>query len=146
MKVKLMHHLGCVDMMPEYATEGAVGLDLRVASATETVLKPNGEHVFYSGIAVEIPEGYGGFLFPRSGLGTKHGIVLRHTVGIIDSDYRGEIMIPLWNTSQECFIVQPYMRVAQLVLLPVVTPALTLVEDLAATERGEGGFGSTGLA
>ena len=131
--------------LPEYATEGSAGFDLTIDTSKETVLEPNASQVFPAGIKVEIPKGYVGLVFPRSGLGTK-GIVLTNTVGVIDSDYRGEIHLPLKNTSNEPYTFKPKERVAQMIIMPYTKVAFNIVceEDLGNTERGNNGFGSTG--
>ncbi|MDO4696019.1 MAG: dUTP diphosphatase [Neisseria sp.] len=135
------------DFLPAYATEGSAGLDLR-ACLDETVTLKAGETVLIpTGLAVHLANpDYAAVLLPRSGLGHKHGIVLGNLVGLIDSDYQGELKVSLWNRSTEDFVVQPMERIAQMVILPVVQADFKLVDGFAASERGEGGFGSTGKA
>ena len=131
--------------MPTYATEGSAGIDLRVCidaplqiAGNETVLLP-------TGIAIYIADPHlAAVILPRSGLGHKHGIVLGNLVGLIDSDYQGELKISCWNRNQEHFTVNPGDRIAQLVFLPVVRPTFSVVDSFTETNRGEGGFGSSG--
>lgn len=133
--------------LPEYATTGSAGLDLRacldapkIVQAGETVLIP-------TGIAIYLNDpNLAAMLLPRSGLGHKHGIVLGNLVGLIDSDYQGELMVSVWNRSSNPFTIEPFERIAQMVIVPVVQAAFELVDDFVASERGEGGFGSTGRA
>jgi dUTP pyrophosphatase len=138
-------HVGSVRVpLPEYQTAGAAGMDLRAALA-ESVSIPPGERRFVStGLAVAIPPGYEGQVRPRSGLALRHGIGIVNSPGTIDSDYRGEIGIVLVNHGSEPFIVEPLARIAQLVIAPVARAELTVVESLDATDRGAGGYGSTG--
>lgn len=128
--------------LPAYATTGAAGMD--VVSAEEVTIPPGARHAVATGLAVAIPEGYEIQVRPRSGLALKHGITVPNTPGTIDSDYRGELKVILINLGTEPFAIQRGDRVAQLVLAPVVQAAWDEVEELGATERGEGGFGSTG--
>ena len=131
--------------LPSYATEGSAGLDLRVCidepiqiASQETVLLP-------TGIAIYIADPkLAAVILPRSGLGHKHGIVLGNLVGLIDSDYQGELKISCWNRGADCFTVNPGERIAQLVFVPVVQAKFSVVEEFTATDRGEGGFGSSG--
>ncbi len=128
---------------PVRATAGAAGIDLCACIDEPIVLLPGNITRVPSGIAISLPEGYAAFAFARSGLGVKHGITLANSVGVIDSDYRGEVLIGLINLSKEPYTVHPGDRVAQLVIMPVV--AATLIEgDVGDTDRGDGGFGSTG--
>jgi dUTP pyrophosphatase len=128
---------------PVRATEGAAGMDLRACIDEPVVLEPGKITVIPSGIAVKLPGGFAAYVFARSGLGVKHGITLANSVGVIDSDYRGEIRIGLINLSETAYTVNPGDRVAQLVVMPVATP--TFVEgDIGQTNRGINGFGSTG--
>ncbi|MDW8469299.1 MAG: dUTP diphosphatase [Burkholderiales bacterium] len=132
-------------MLPRYATPGAAGLDLRACLEAPLALEPGDSRLVPTGIAIHIGDpGYCAMLLPRSGLGAKNGIVLGNLVGLIDSDYQGEVMVSLWNRGRERFVVQPLDRVAQLVVVPVVQVELNVVEAFAATSRGAGGFGSTG--
>jgi dUTP pyrophosphatase len=128
--------------LPAYATTGAAGMD--VVSAEDAVIAPGARHAVATGLAVAIPEGYEIQVRPRSGLALKHGITVPNTPGTIDSDYRGELKVILINLGSEPFTIARGDRVAQLVLAPVVQAAWDEVEELDATERGEGGFGSTG--
>lgn len=130
--------------MPVRATDASAGCDL-CACIGEPMLVPAGGRVLVpTGIAVEIEEGYAGFVFGRSGLGTKHGLVPSNAVGVIDSDYRGEIIVGLSNHSDEDYFIQPSERIAQLVLQAVALPEIVEAAELSVTVRGEGGFGSTG--
>ncbi|WDA41753.1 dUTP diphosphatase [Erythrobacter sp. BLCC-B19] len=128
--------------LPAYATEGAAGMD--VVSAESVTLAPGARHAVATGLALAIPAGYEVQVRPRSGLALKHGITVPNTPGTIDSDYRGELKVILINLGSEPFVIQRGDRVAQLVLAPVVQAAWDEVAELDATERGEGGFGSTG--
>jgi len=131
--------------IPEYATAGSAGMDLSACIQEELIIKP-GEIVKVStGIAIQIPHsGIGGFVFPRSGLSSKHGISLANCVGVIDSDYTGEIICPVINHSSSDYTIKPGDRIAQIVFLPVLKAKLQETGKLEATERGAGGFGSTG--
>jgi dUTP pyrophosphatase len=132
-------------MLPHYATAGAAGLDLRACIQAALVLKPGESELVPSGIAIHLGDpGYAAIVLPRSGLGSKHGIVLGNLVGLIDSDYQGQVLVSLWNRGKEPFTVQPMDRIAQLVIVPVAQVQLAVVEEFAASERGAGGFGSTG--
>jgi dUTP pyrophosphatase len=132
-------------MLPHYATPGAAGLDLRACIEAPLALAPGEARLVSSGIAIHVGDpGHAAIVIPRSGLGAKNGIVLGNLVGLIDSDYQGPIMVSLWNRGAASFTIQPLERVAQLVVLPVVQVELELVEQFAASGRGEGGFGSTG--
>jgi dUTP pyrophosphatase len=133
------------EALPHYATTGAAGMDLRACIDAAVELAPGTSLLVKSGIAIHIGDpGYAAVVLPRSGLGAKHGIVLGNLVGLIDSDYQGEIMVSLWNRSQVAYTLQPLERVAQLVVIPVHRVALNVVEAFAASDRGAGGFGSTG--
>jgi dUTP diphosphatase len=132
-------------VLPHYATSGAAGLDLRACIQAPLVLKPGESELVPSGIAIHLGDpGYAAIVLPRSGLGVKHGIVLGNLVGLIDSDYQGQVLVSLWNRGKEAFTVQPMDRIAQLVVIPVEQVQLEVVEEFAASERGAGGFGSTG--
>jgi dUTP pyrophosphatase len=132
-------------MLPHYATLGAAGLDLRACIEKELRLEPGDSRLISSGIAIHVGDpGYAALVLPRSGLGTKNGIVLGNLVGLIDSDYQGPLMVSVWNRGREPFTVQPMDRIAQLVVIPVVQVEFQVVEDFAASARGAGGFGSTG--
>lgn len=131
-------------ILPQRATPGSAGLDLCACIDAPLLLPARGHAVVPTGIAIELPEGTAGFVFARSGLGIKHGIALANGVGVIDSDYRGEICVGLCNVSDKPYTVEPFERVAQMVIAPVIVPTVTEVSKLSDTERGEGGFGSTG--
>jgi dUTP pyrophosphatase len=133
------------DMLPHYATAGAAGLDLRACVDSPLQLSPGDSKLVSSGIAIHVGDpGYAAVVLPRSGLGAKNGVVLGNLVGLIDSDYQGPLMISLWNRGQAPFTIQPLDRVAQLVIVPVAQVEFEVVEEFAASERGAGGFGSTG--
>jgi len=133
------------DTPPRYSTSGSAGLDLRACLPEALTLAPGDTRLVASGIAIHLGDpGLAAFVLPRSGLGHKHGIVLGNLVGLIDSDYQGEIMVSVWNRGREAFTIQPMERIAQLVIVPVLQVGLNIVEDFAASERGAGGFGSTG--
>ena len=132
-------------MLPHYATAGAAGLDLRACIDAPLTLAPGDSHLVSSGIAIHVADpGYAAVILPRSGLGSKSGIVLGNLVGLIDSDYQGPLMVSLWNRGSASFTVQPLDRIAQLIVVPVVQVEFEVVEDFAASARGAGGFGSTG--
>ena len=134
-----------VDQLPAYATPGSAGLDLRACIDAPLTLAPNAWQLVPTGIAIWLKDpGYAALILPRSGLGHKHGIVLGNLVGLIDSDYQGPLMVSVWNRGQQVFTVQPMERIAQMVIVPVVQAAFRRVDDFEASERGEGGFGSTG--
>jgi len=131
--------------MPQYATSGAAGLDLRACIDKPVTLDPGASELVPSGIAIHLGDpGLAAIVLPRSGLGHKHGIVLGNLVGLIDSDYQGQIMVSVWNRGQAAFTIQPMERIAQLVVVPVVQVKLNVVEEFEASQRGAGGFGSTG--
>ncbi len=133
------------DNLPHYATAGAAGLDLRACIDGPVELKPGATELVPSGIAIHLTDpGLAAMVLPRSGLGHKHGIVLGNLVGLIDSDYQGQIFVSLWNRGGSAFMLNPLERIAQLVVVPVLQVELNVVEDFAASERGAGGFGSTG--
>lgn len=134
------------DNMPAYATPGSAGLDLRACIAAPLTLAPGEWQLVPTGMAIYLKDpGFAAMILPRSGLGHKHGIVLGNLVGLIDSDYQGQLMVSAWNRSPTAFTLQPMDRLAQLVIVPVVQPSFRLVEDFeAVSERGEGGYGSTG--
>jgi dUTP pyrophosphatase len=135
------------DALPRYATAGAAGLDLRACIDAPLVLKPGDSALVPSGIAIHLADpGLAALVLPRSGLGHKHGIVLGNLVGLIDSDYQGQIMVSTWNRSHEPYKLEPLERIAQLMIVPVVQVALNVVEAFAESERAAGGFGSTGKA
>lgn len=133
------------DQLPHYATAGAAGLDLRASLDAPVTLAAGESWLIPTGIAIHLADpGYAAILLPRSGLGHKHGIVLGNLVGLIDSDYQGELKVSLWNRSNSDFTVQPFERIAQIVIVPVVQAEFEVVTEFAASERGGGGFGSTG--
>jgi dUTP pyrophosphatase len=136
-----------VDQLPAYATPGSAGLDLRACLEEPLVLEPNAWQLVPTGIAIHLGDpGYAALILPRSGLGHKHGIVLGNLVGLIDSDYQGQLMVSAWNRSQTRYILEPLERLAQLVIVPVVQAQFNVVQDFAPTARGEKGYGSTGTA
>ena len=133
------------DALPQYSTAGAAGLDLRACVEKPLKLAPGAAELVPSGIAIHLADpGLAAVVLPRSGLGHKHGIVLGNLVGLIDSDYQGEVMVSVWNRSKEAFTINPLDRIAQLVVVPVVQVKLNVVEEFVASRRGAGGFGSTG--
>jgi dUTP pyrophosphatase len=132
--------------LPAYATAGSAGLDLRACLATPLILAPGRTELIPTGLAIHLQDpGLAAMILPRSGLGHKHGIVLGNLVGLIDSDYQGQLMVSCWNRGGEPFTVRPGERIAQLVVVPVVQVELEVVEDFAASARGAGGFGHSGL-
>jgi dUTP pyrophosphatase len=133
------------ECLPAYATPGSAGLDLRACTEGPLVIEPGQAALIPTGIALHIGDpGLAAMILPRSGLGHKHGIVLGNLVGLIDSDYQGPLMVSCWNRGQAAFTVQPMDRIAQLVIVPVVQARFRQVQEFSASERGEGGFGSTG--
>ena len=135
------------EQLPAYATSGSAGLDLRACLDTAVTLQPGETYLIPTGLAIHLDNpAYAAVLLPRSGLGHKHGIVLGNLVGLIDSDYQGELKISAWNRSQTPFTIEPFERIAQMVIVPVVHAEFKVVDEFAASQRGEGGFGSTGKA
>jgi dUTP pyrophosphatase len=134
------------DMMPAYATAGSAGLDLRACLDEPLTLAPNAWQLVPTGMAMHLKDpAYAALILPRSGLGHKHGIVLGNLVGLIDSDYQGQLMVSAWNRSEVAFTIEPMERIAQLVIVPVVQAQFHVVDEFTqASERGEGGYGSTG--
>jgi len=133
------------DQLPHYATPGSAGLDLRACLDAPLTLEPGETKLVPTGLAIHLDDpGYAALILPRSGLGHKHGIVLGNLVGLIDSDYQGELMISTWNRGHTTFTLNPLERLAQLVIVPVVQAQFNIVDDFEASERGAGGFGSTG--
>lgn len=131
--------------LPTYATEGSAGMDLRALLDEALVINPGETHLVRTGLAIHLADpGLAGMILPRSGLGHKHGIILGNTVGLIDSDYQGELMISVWNRGQTAFTLEPGERLAQYVVVPVVQVQLEVVDNFDASQRGEGGFGSSG--
>ncbi len=135
------------DTPPHYATPGSAGLDLRACIAEPLDIQPGQTVLVPTGMAIHLADpGLAAMILPRSGLGHKHGIVLGNLVGLIDSDYQGELMVSVWNRGQQEFLLNPLDRIAQLVVVPVLQVAFNVVSDFSASDRGEGGFGSTGKA
>ena len=135
------------DKLPQYSTAGAAGLDLRACIHSPLLLAPGAAELVPSGIAIHLADpGLAAVVLPRSGLGHKHGIVLGNLVGLIDSDYQGQVMVSVWNRSGAAFTISPMDRIAQLVVVPVVQVKLNVVEEFSASGRGAAGFGSTGKA
>lgn len=133
------------DHPPHYASPGAAGLDLRACLDAPLTLQPGDTQLVPNGMAIHLADpGLAALILPRSGLGHKHGIVLGNLVGLIDSDYQGQIFVSAWNRGQTAFTIEPMERLAQLVVVPVLQVGFNVVEDFAASERGEAGFGSTG--
>lgn len=133
------------DQLPAYATPGSAGLDLRACLDQPLELKPGQAELVPSGIAIHLADpGLAAVVLPRSGMGHKHGIVLGNLVGLIDSDYQGQIFVSVWNRGSKAFTVNPMERIAQLVVVPVVQVGFNIVEEFRESERGAGGFGSTG--
>ncbi len=133
------------DQLPHYATPGSAGLDLRACLDAPITIEPGQTVLVPTGLAVHVADpGYAALILPRSGLGHKHGIVLGNLVGLIDSDYQGELMISTWNRGHTTFTLNPLERLAQLVIVPVVQAQFNIVDDFETSERGAGGFGSTG--
>ncbi len=131
--------------IPAYATSGSAGLDLRACINEAITIQPGETTLIPTGMAIHLENpAYAAMILPRSGLGHKHGIVLGNLVGLIDSDYQGQLFVSCWNRSQEAFVMNPMERMAQLVIVPVVQASFTVVDEFNASERGEGGFGSTG--
>ena len=132
--------------LPAYASAGAAGLDLRACLQAPLTLQPGDAQLVPSGIAIHIADpAYAAIVLPRSGLGARHGIVLGNLVGLIDSDYQGEVMVSVWNRGREPFTIRPLDRIAQLVVVPVQRVELDVVDSFEASARGTAGFGSTGL-
>ncbi|NSL54215.1 dUTP diphosphatase [Uliginosibacterium aquaticum] len=133
------------DNIPQYGTAGAAGLDLRACINEPLTINPGDTHLIPTGMAMHLEDPrLAAMILPRSGLGHKHGIVMGNLVGLIDSDYQGQVFVSTWNRGKEPFTIQPMDRIAQLVVVPVVQVKLNVVEAFEATERGAGGFGSTG--
>ncbi|MEW6118790.1 MAG: dUTP diphosphatase [Pseudomonadota bacterium] len=133
------------ESLPEYATPGAAGLDLRACIEAPVTLQPGETRLIPTGMAIHLADrGYAALILPRSGLGHKHGIVLGNLVGLIDSDYQGQLMVSAWNRGQVAFELAPMERLAQLVIVPVVQATFNIVDEFETSQRGAGGFGSTG--
>lgn len=146
LQVKILDsRIGAEIPMPEYMTDGSAGMDLRACIDQELVLKPGQTSLIPSGLAIYIENsGYAAMILPRSGLGHKHGIVLGNLVGLIDSDYQGQLMVSCWNRSQSDYTIKVGERIAQLIIVPVVQAEFELVTDFDSSDRGAGGFGHTG--
>jgi len=135
------------DQLPQYATPGSAGLDLRACVTAPLTLNPRQTELIPTGIAIHIQDpGYAAMILPRSGLGHKHGIVLGNLVGLIDSDYQGQLFVSTWNRGNAAFVINPMERLAQLVVIPILQVEFNVVDEFSASERGAGGFGSTGKA
>jgi len=133
------------EQLPHYATAGSAGLDLRACLDKPVELAPGAAELVPTGVAIHIADpGYAAMILPRSGLGHKNGIVLGNLVGLIDSDYQGQLMVSVWNRGKASFTIQPMERIAQMVIVPVMQVELNIVDDFAVSNRGAGGFGSTG--
>ena len=145
-KLKILDpRIGTKFPLPAYATEGAAGLDLCACVDDHVTLAPGDTSLIPTGIAIHIGDtGLAAVLLPRSGLGHKHGIVLGNLVGLIDSDYQGQVFVSCWNRGRDRFTIEPGDRIAQMVFVPVVRAAFEVVDDFAASARGAGGFGHTG--
>lgn len=133
------------EQMPAYATPGSAGLDLRACIAEPLLIEPGTTHLVPTGLAIHLADpAYAAMILPRSGMGHKHGIVLGNLVGLIDSDYQGQLMVSTWNRGSTSFVLNPMERLAQLVIVPVLQVGFDVVEEFDSSERGDGGFGSTG--
>lgn len=131
--------------LPSYATAGSAGLDLRACLDASLVIEPGATHLIPTGLAIHVADpGYAAVILPRSGLGHKHGIVLGNLVGLIDSDYQGPLMVSAWNRGATPYTLEPFERLAQLVVLPVAQVQFNIVDEFDQSARGAGGFGSTG--
>jgi len=146
LKVRVLDaRIGSTWPLPTYATAGSAGLDLRALLEAPFTLPPGATTLIPTGLAIHVDDpGYAALILPRSGLGHKHGIVLGNLVGLIDSDYQGQLMVSCWNRGQAVFTIEPGERIAQLVVVPVAQVTLKVVEDFSVTERGAGGFGHSG--
>ena len=134
-----------LDQLPAYATEGSAGLDLRACIDAPITIEPGATVLIATGLAIHLADpGYCAMILPRSGMGHKNGIVLGNLVGLIDSDYQGQLMVSTWNRGQNAFTLQPMERLAQLIVVPVVQVGFNVVDEFDTSERGAGGFGSTG--
>jgi dUTP pyrophosphatase len=133
--------------LPNYATVGSAGLDLRACISAPLTLQGNAWELVPTGIAIHLTDpAYAALILPRSGLGHKHGIVLGNLVGLIDSDYQGQLMVSAWNRTDTAFTIEPMERIAQLVIVPIIQARFNLVDEFVASTRGAGGYGSTGTA
>ena len=135
------------EQLPSYQTPGSAGLDLRACINQTIELEPGASYLMPTGMAIHLADAnYAALVMPRSGLGYKHGIVLGNLVGLIDSDYQGPLMVPLWNRSDTAFIIQPLERIAQMIIVPVMQAQFRVVDQFESSKRGESGFGSTGTS
>ena len=135
------------EQLPSYQTPGSAGLDLRACINQTIELEPGASYLMPTGMAIHLADAnYAALVMPRSGLGYKHGIVLGNLVGLIDSDYQGPLMVPLWNRSDTAFIIQPLERIAQMIIVPVMQAQFRVVDQFESSKRGEAGFGSTGTS
>lgn len=135
------------ELLPAYSTPGSAGLDLRACLSDALVLQPGQTELIPTGLAMHLQDSnYAAMILPRSGLGHKHGVVLGNLVGLIDSDYQGPLMVSVWNRGNTAFTIEPMERIAQMIIVPVLQVGFTVVDDFTTTERGTGGFGSTGKA
>jgi len=135
------------EQLPSYQTPGSAGLDLRACINQTIELEPGASYLMPTGMAIHLADAnYAALVMPRSGLGYKHGIVLGNLVGLIDSDYQGPLMVPLWNRSDTAFIIQPLERIAQMIIVPVMLAQFRVVDQFESSKRGEAGFGSTGTS
>ncbi|MCL2055553.1 MAG: dUTP diphosphatase [Oscillospiraceae bacterium] len=141
LKLKLMRENA---ILPKLATEGSVGYDISASISEKIIINPGETKLIHSGFALELKRGYAAFIYARSGLGVKHGIVPANCVGVIDSDYRGEVMVGLQNHSEVAFTINPFDRIAQMVIVKCETPEIIICQELDETKRSDGGFGSTG--
>jgi len=146
LQVKILSQLlGNAIPLPEYSTNGSAGLDLRACIDNDLLLKPGDTELIPTGLSIYLEDpGFAAMILPRSGLGHKHGIVLGNLIGLIDSDYQGELMISCWNRGREEFVVKQGDRIAQMIIVPVVQTIFKIVEEFDTTDRGSGGFGSSG--
>jgi dUTP pyrophosphatase len=146
LKVRVLDaRIGTTWPLPAYATAGSAGLDLRALLDAPLTLAPGATALVPTGLAIHVEDpGYAALILPRSGLGHKHGIVLGNLVGLIDSDYQGQLMVSCWNRGQAAFTIEPGERIAQMIVVPVAQVQLKIVEDFATSERGAGGFGHSG--
>jgi dUTP pyrophosphatase len=146
LKVRILDaRVGTLLPLPAYATDGSAGMDLRACIDAPVTLAPGQTQLLATGLAIHIDDpGLAALILPRSGLGHKHGIVLGNLVGLIDSDYQGQLMVSMWNRGQSTFVIEPGERIAQLVVVPVVQVELEVVNDFATSARGAGGFGHSG--
>jgi dUTP pyrophosphatase len=148
LQVKLLDpRVGSDFPLPHYATEGSAGLDLRACIDGPVTLAPGQTELVPTGIAIHLEDaGYAAVILPRSGLGHRHGVVLGNLVGLIDSDYQGQLMVSCWNRGSAAYTISPGERIAQMVVVPVVQVALEVVEEFTESQRGSGGFGSSGTS